>query len=170
MSGILRLETSQHRKIRFRYQTGFGELFGGLGLRTAPLIEWRPSKYFLLSLEYDRRQFWGIKSCYGLIDGDPTTRNCVNASPSVDVRKRQFTIQLARARVQVNFTPDILWTTLVQYDNATESAQFQTRLRWIFEPGRELFVVVGQNLDTKPGDLRVRETQPSAKVRWTFRF
>lgn len=170
MSGIFRLESSQHRKVRIRYQTGFGELFGGLGLRTAPLIEWRPSKYFLLSLEYDRRQFWGIKSCYGLVDDVFGSRNCVNATPSADVEKRQFTIQLARARFQVNFTPDILWITVVQYDNATESAQFQTRLRWIVEPGREFFVVVGQNLDAKPGDLRVRETQPAAKVRWTFRF
>ena len=77
---------------------------------------------------------------------------------------------LARARLQVNFSPDIGWSTLVQWDNATDSAQFQTRLRWIVKPGREFFVVVGQNLDTKPGDIRVRETQPTAKVRWTFRF
>ncbi|MBB82886.1 MAG: hypothetical protein CL931_03650 [Deltaproteobacteria bacterium] len=169
VSGIFRVETSQHRKLRFRYHTGFGQLFGGVGLRIAPLVEWRPSKYLLVSLEYDRRQFWGVKSCYGLIDEAPGSRNCVN-EPGADIQKRGFAIQLARARLQVNFSPDIGWSTLVQWDNATDSAQFQTRLRWIVKPGREFFVVVGQNLDTKPGDIRVRETQPTAKVRWTFRF
>ena len=70
----------------------------------------------------------------------------------------------------VAYAASLGWSTLVQWDNATDSAQFQTRLRWIVKPGREFFVVVGQNLDTKPGDIRVRETQPTAKVRWTFRF
>ena len=61
-------------------------------------------------------------------------------------------------------------TAYYKYDNVSEAVQFQTRLRWIVRPGREFFLVVGQNLDVKPGDFRVRETQPTAKLRWTFRF
>ena len=170
VSGILRIETSQHRKVRFRLHTGIGGLFDGSGVRVAPLIEWRPSRHLLLSLEYDVRTFWGVTSCDGPANDPGIPRNCTRAGPSPDVGKRDFTIHLARARFQVAFTPDIIWSTLVQYDNSSESARFQTRLRWIVEPGRELFVVVGQNLDAKPGDFRVRETQPTAKVRWTFRF
>ncbi|MEM9175805.1 MAG: DUF5916 domain-containing protein, partial [Myxococcota bacterium] len=128
VSGILRIETSQHRKIRFRYNTGFGRLFGGVGLRIAPLIEWRPSKHFLLSFEYDRRQFWGIKSCFGPRPTGPD-RVCNGHSPSFsggiedDVEKRPFSIQLFRARFQVNFSPDVGWITLVQWSNANESAR-----------------------------------------------
>jgi len=170
VSGILRIATSQHRKIRFRLHTGIGGLFDGSGVRVAPLIEWRPSRHLLLSLEYDARTFWGITSCNGPANDPGVPRNCTRAVASPDVKKRNFSIQLVRARFQVAFTPDIIWSTLIQYDNSSESARFQTRLRWIVEPGREFFVVVGQNLDAKPGDFRVRETQPTAKVRWTFRF
>jgi hypothetical protein len=72
--------------------------------------------------------------------------------------------------VQVAFTPDLAWNTLVQYDNLSDDLEFQTRLRWIIEPGRELFVVIGQDFDANPGDFRVRRTEPAAKLRWTFRF
>ena len=41
---------------------------------------------------------------------------------------------------------------------------------WILSPGRELFIVVGQDFDATPGDLRVQRTRPVAKLRWTFRF
>ena len=32
------------------------------------------------------------------------------------------------------------------------------------------FLILGQDFDATPGDLRVRKTKPVAKLRWTFRF
>lgn len=172
-SGLLYIKTGQHRPVRFEYDTGIGQFYGGWGVRLSPLIEWRPARYLLLSLRYDERRFFDMQPCYGgtgtLEQPDPSI-NCVVSGEGGDVKNRGFTVRLLRWRAQVAFTPDIIWSTLVQYDNLSDEFEFQTRLRWIVEPGREFFVVVGQDLDTKPGDFRVRETQPSVKVRWTFRF
>ncbi len=172
-SGLLYIRTGQHRPVRFELDTGVGQFYGGWGVRISPLIEWRPSKWLLLSLRYDERRFHDMQPCYGgagtILRPDPTV-NCVVSGDGGDVEKRIFAVRLLRWRAQVAFSPDIIWSTLVQYDNLSDEVEFQTRLRWIIQPGREFFVVVGQDLDTKPGDFRVRETQPSVKVRWTFRF
>ena len=165
-SGIMRIKTSQHRKLRFEYETGIGTFFDGWGVRMAPLIEWRPSKYLLFSLIYDERRFYGLETCKGGV----SESNCFRGSSQTFVQKRNFEIRLVRFRVQVAFNPDVAWSTLFQYDNVSDGLEFQTRLSWIIEPGREVFLVLGQDMLTKPGDFRVRETTPSAKVRYTFRF
>jgi len=162
-SGILYLKTSQHRPVRFEWTTGVGQFFDGMGVRLAPLLQWRPNKYLLFSLEYDERFFFGLESCKGFPGADCTRQ-------TGDVENRNFNIRLARFRVQVAFTPDLAWNTLVQYDNLSDDLEFQTRLQWIIEPGRELFVVIGQDFDANPGDFRVRRTEPAVKLRWTFRF
>lgn len=163
-SGILKLKTSQHRVVRFEFQTGIGQFYDGFGVRAAPLIEWRPNKYLLFSLEYDDRLFLGLETCQGFVGA------VCDRQPAGDLRNREFHIRLARVRVQVAFTPNIAWSTVVQYDNLSDEIEFQSRVRWIIEPGREFFLVVGQDFDANPGDFRVRRTRPAAKLRWTFRF
>ena len=145
---------------------GVGTFFDGWGVRMAPLVEWRPSKYLLFSVIYDERMFYGLKTCKGGID----TSDCFRGSSRSFVQNRNFEIRLVRFRAQVAFNPDISWSTLFQYDNVSDGLEFQTRLNWIIEPGREVFLVVGQDFLTKPGDFRVRETTPAVKVRYTFRF
>lgn len=162
-SVILRLKTSQHRPVRFDFTTGIGEFFDGWGVRFAPLLQWRPSKYLLFSTEFDERIFYDMESCYG------GATNCVSG-PTGDVEKRTFHIRLARFRVQVAFSPNVSWSSLVQYDNISDDLEFQTRFNWIIEPGKEFSVVVGQDFDAEPGDFRVRRTQPAVRLRWTFRF
>ena len=162
-SGILKLKTSQARKLRFEYTTGVGQFFDGWGVRMAPLIQWRPSKYLLFSLEYDERIFYGVESCQGFAGA-----NCVKGTG--DVKNRTFNVRLARVRVQIAFTPNISWNTVAQYDNTTDDLEFQTRLRWIIEPGKEFFAVVGQDFEASPSDFRTRRTEPAVKLRWTFRF
>ncbi len=162
-SGVIALKTSRHRPIAFELDAGVGQFFDGWGFRVAPLLEWRPSKYLLFSLEYDERMFFGIEGCKGF-----TGASCVKKTG--DVENRTLAIRLSRFRVQIAFSPDLSWSTVAQYDNLSEDLEFQTRLRWIIEPGKEFFVVVGQEFDAKPGDFRTRETQPAVKLRWTFRF
>ncbi len=164
-SGIVLLKTSQHRPVRFEYTTGIGEFYDGWGVRMAPLIEWRPSKYLLFAVQYDERWFYGLESCKG-----GQFANCVSTAGPDVLGNRNFQIRLARLRLQITFSPDVSWSTLVQWDNLSDDLQFQTRLRWIIEPGKEFFVVVGQDFEARPGDFRVRRTSPTAKLRWTLRF
>ncbi len=147
--------------------TGVGTFYDGWGARIAPLIEWRPSKHWMLSLEFDERRFRGFDACKGSTVG---TTNCNEDAQEPYRRNTEFETRLVRVRIQIAFTTELSWSTLVQYDNLSDGLSAQSRLRWIIEPGRELFLVLGQDFDATPGDLRVRKTQPVAKLRWTFRF
>jgi hypothetical protein len=161
-SGLLFIRTGQHRPLRFEFDTGVGQFFSGWGVRFAPLIEWRPNQYLLFSVRYDERIFYDLDACHG-----GAGVNCVKGG---DVKNRQFNARLVRFRTQITFTPDLIWNTIAQYENLNDRIEMQTRLRWIIVPGREMFLIVGQDLDAKPGDFRVRETNMVAKLRWTLRF
>jgi hypothetical protein len=39
------------------------------------------------------------------------------------------------------------WVNIVQYDNASRTVGINSRIHWIPEAGRELFVVLNHNLD-----------------------
>lgn len=166
-SGIADLTTSLHRPLRVRFTTGVGTFYDGWGARIAPLIEWRPSRHWLLSIEYDERQFFDFDACKGSTIGTP---DCNRAANEPYRRHTNFATRLARFRIQIAFNTEIAWSTLVQYDNISNGLSAQSRLRWIISPGREFFLVVGQDFDATPGDLRVQKTRPVAKLRWTFRF
>ena len=78
-------------------------------------------------------------------------------------------IHLLSTRLSLFFTPDISWTTLVQFDNVSDSLAVNSRFRWIIEDGREFFVVLNQGFDTADG-VQAGRTEPLIKLQWTFRF
>ncbi|MBY0401514.1 hypothetical protein K2X89_14550, partial [Myxococcota bacterium] len=166
-SGIIEYTMSQARPLRLKVASGVGTFYDGAGVRFAPQIEWRPNRYLLMSIEYDERFFWGFDACKGSTIG---TTNCTADAQEPFRRNTSFETRLVRLRFQIAFNTEIAWSTLVQYDNLSNGLSAQSRLRWIITPGREFFLVVGQDFDATPGDLRVRKTQPVAKLRWTFRF
>ncbi|MFK7959143.1 MAG: hypothetical protein AB8G96_01340, partial [Phycisphaerales bacterium] len=92
----------------------------------------------------------------------------------IDLPEGDFMTRIARGRVNIYFTPDLSWTTFAQYDNVSESIGINSRVRWIVQPGNEVFFVVNQSLDREQVDnrtsLRVRDTQVTTKVGWTLRF
>jgi len=47
---------------------------------------------------------------------------------------------------------------------------WNSRFRWIIEPGRELVLVWNQGFDTRELDLRSTGTGLAVKLRWTLRF
>lgn len=166
-SGLAELTTSLHRPFRVKLTGSAGTFYDGWGVRVAPLLEWRPSRHWLLSIEYDERQFFDYDACKGSTQG---TGECRRGADEPFRRHTGFATRLARARVQIAFNTEVAWSTVVQYDNLSNGLSAQSRLRWIIEPGREFFIVVGQDFDATPGDLRVQKTRPVAKLRWTFRF
>ncbi|MBW1886248.1 MAG: hypothetical protein JRJ58_22170, partial [Deltaproteobacteria bacterium] len=165
------LKTSRNRKLRGSLTIGYGGFYDGTGVRIAPTLEWRPSPHFLLAVDYDERQFWGVRACSGALDGSGNPLECKpNASLDSTIRNTDFATRVGRVRMQINFTTDISWETFAQYDNVSDQIAAQSRFRWIIEEGRDLFLVVGQDFDASPGDFRVGETELVVKLRWTLRF
>ncbi|MCB9724656.1 MAG: carbohydrate binding family 9 domain-containing protein [Spirochaetaceae bacterium] len=139
----LRLEASRNRPVGGRVQVLYGDFFDGT--RTQVVSE--------LALRFGRHVQTGIE--YQLDD---------LRLPGGDA-----TIQQLRARLSLLFTPDLSWVTLVQYDDVSDSIGVNSRVRWIIEDGRELFLVLNQAYDAAQG-VRLVRSAPLVKLQWSFRF
>jgi len=149
--GALKIFTSRNRKLQGEFEVGHGSFFDGTRTRVDAGLEWRPSHYLFVQVEYE------FRDVNLPMAGSPTPRNDRDT-------------QLVRFRTTVQFTPDISWSTFAQYDNVSDSAGVNSRLRWIVRDGREFFVVFNQALDTSTDDVRRERTEALVKAIWTFTF
>jgi hypothetical protein len=84
---------------------------------------------------------------------------------------RGFTTQIVSARVDLFFSPRLSLRNLVQYDNESEALGWQSRLRWIYEPGRDFFAVLGTSWEREvDGSLAPTEQSLELKVVHAVRF
>ena len=84
--------------------------------------------------------------------------------------KGDFTQRLIRANLNVNFTPELSWTNLIQYDNDSDTIGLNSRLRWEIESGNELFLVWNQGWSVDETSVTGTSSQVITKLVWTFRF
>jgi hypothetical protein len=83
----------------------------------------------------------------------------------------KFYTQVLTARVDYNFTPNISWQNLEQYDNQSRVLGFQSRFRWILRPGNDLFLVINRGwLQMFDGSFDSLFNRSSSKLQYTFRF
>ncbi len=83
----------------------------------------------------------------------------------------RFTAKVLAGRLDLNFTPNLGWSNLVQYDTDSRELGFQSRLRWRMRPGSDLFVVFNRGwIHEADGTYRPYFDRGSAKIQHTFRF
>jgi hypothetical protein len=82
-----------------------------------------------------------------------------------------FTQTLVQSRLRINFSPDLELSSFIQYDNTSDVLGTNTRLRWTFRPGGDVFVVYNHNwLDDTSGGLRFESNQLLLKLRYELRL
>lgn len=81
-----------------------------------------------------------------------------------------FEQQLASARIQINFSPDLQWNAFVQYDNESDRIGANTRLRWTFHPLGEVFLVYNHNLLEQANTFRLESNQLLVKLQYALRM
>ena len=81
-----------------------------------------------------------------------------------------FNQYLLAGRLQVNFSPDLQWNVLVQYDNESDVVGVNSRLRWTFHPLGDLFVVYNHNVADRAGSWRLESNQLLVKAQYAMRF
>jgi len=81
-----------------------------------------------------------------------------------------FNQYLLAGRLQVNFSPDLQWNVLVQYDNESDVVGANSRLRWTFHSLGELFVVYNHNVADRAGSWRLESNQLLVKAQYAMRF
>jgi hypothetical protein len=83
----------------------------------------------------------------------------------------RFHTEVLTARADYNFTPNVSWQNLQQYDNESRLLGFQSRFRWILRPGNDLFLVVNRGwVKTFDGPFESAFDRTSSKLQYTFRF
>jgi hypothetical protein len=140
----LSASTDASRPIRAGGFVRGGGFFSGDRFDVGVDAEWRASKHLFVGVEYEQSD--------------------------IDLAEGDFITRIGRVRLNVFLTPDLSWTTFAQYDNVSRSMGMNSKVRWIFEPGSELFVVVNQGFDVDGSDFRSTFTELTSKIGWTFRF
>ena len=82
------------------------------------------------------------------MDSGPAFRASISYDYNdVQLPQGDFVVRLARVGLDYIMSAKLSWVNLIQYDNATETTGINSRLHWIPEAGRELFVVLNHNLE-----------------------
>jgi hypothetical protein len=85
-----------------------------------------------------------------------------------------FQTRIFAVGLDYNFSANVTWANLVQYDSESRLLGAQSRFRWIVRPGNDLFVVVNRGWEHREfdgdGELIPRFDKGSVKIQYTFRF
>ncbi|MEC8495258.1 MAG: hypothetical protein VXZ39_10060, partial [Planctomycetota bacterium] len=145
-------ESNDNRVFGLESSYEVGDFFGGTieRLRLEPV--YIPSKHLTLGLA-----FQDVTIDLGEFDGS------VGGAQSTE---------LYQFRVDVDVDPFTSWRTLAQYDTDDKDLSVQSRLRWILEPGRELFLVglFGFDKEDSRSSFVTAEQSLAIKLEVTFRF
>jgi hypothetical protein len=138
-------ETASKRFWVLQSNIGWGGFYNGSRRQIALGLTLKPSTHFSFGLESERND--------------------------ISLEQGKFYAQLFSVRGDFNFSPNISWANLVQYDNESRLLGFQSRFRWIIQPGSDLFVVLNRGW-YRTFDRSYVSTldRCTIKLAYTFRF
>jgi hypothetical protein len=82
----------------------------------------------------------------------------------------EFETSIYELRADTNFSPDLSWANLVQYDSDSRLVGFQSRFRWILKPGNDLFLVYNRGWLKSDDQTLPSFERGSVKFQYTFRL
>lgn len=138
--------SGNQRKWAGRMTYSSGDFYDGRKVSMSPGIAWRPSSHFALEVQYQLND--------------------------VDLPDGAFVSRLSRLRTDVVFSSTLSWVNLLQWDNDTDEFGINSRLHWIPQAGREIYLVLNHNLQDhdEDGTFHSRAADVTAKLNYTFRF
>ena len=138
------IETASNRLIQGELEITAGEFYNGDRQQIKTELDLLPWKRLNFQLEYDYNH--------------------------VDLPVAEFDVYIGALRMIWNFNPDLIWSHLAQYDNLSDSVGLNSRLRWEYRPGSQIFMVVNQSYLREDNSIRVLDTELNLKVGATIRF
>ncbi len=138
-------DTSAHRRFAVGGNAVHGDFYDGKRTRLRLKVQWRPSKHFFLNSDY--------------VQND------------LDLSGGRFISRLWTLRANVAFNAEWSWSNLVQFDNVGDGVGVNSRLRFIPEPGREIFLVLNHDFEVD-AENRLHSAYSGITLRgsYTFRF
>ena len=97
----------------------------------------------------------------------------MNQWSHVDLREGSFSTALYRLVASTQVNARISISNNIQFDNVSRVLGWQSRFRWIVQPGNELYVVYQHNwLDDllRPGGMETLSRSAATKMIYTHQF
>ena len=140
------LQAGNQRRVSGSFSYRQGEFFDGDRQQLQGSITWAPSRHFRASAGYEYND--------------------------VDLPQGDFVVRLVTLQAGINFSSTLSWINLIQYDNVSETAGINSRLHWIPEAGREMFIVLNHNLENydRTNSFHSLGAELTVKFSYTFRF
>jgi hypothetical protein len=142
----VQVETADKRPWVLRSEVAWGGFYSGTRVEVVLGAEVKPSTHFLFGVEVERND---VK----LVEGT-------------------FQTQVVTVRANYNFSPNVSWANLVQYDNESRVMGVQSRFRWILKPGSDFFLVLNRGWYRREfdGHFLPYFDKGSVKLQYTFRL
>jgi hypothetical protein len=142
----MEIQASRFRKVSGSAGYFRGDFFDGTRERVFGQLRWQPSPRFSGSLGYT-----------------------VN---DIELLSGAFVTRIATLGLDGVFSSSLSWVNLIQYDNVSDTVGLSSRLHWVPEAGREMFVVINHTaVDVATEDrFRSQTSDAAIKFSYTFRF
>ena len=140
------LGSALERRFAISIDIDTGDFYDGDLLKIGGDLSWRPGRHLLLQLGYEFND--------------------------VEQPQGAFITRLYRVRADFAFNAKWSWLNVLQYDNVSETAGFNSRLRFNPQAGRDLFLVVNRQFDIDPlsRDISSSTSEVVLKFDYTIRF
>jgi hypothetical protein len=141
----LAAETASKRSWVVGLEGSWGGFYNGTDRQLAASLMLKPSHHTAISLRADRND--------------------------IDLKQGRFFTHTFAAQFNFNFSPNLSWTNLAQYDSESRLLGFQSRFRWILRPGNDLFLVLNRGwIRTFTGAYDSKFDRATVKLQYTFRY
>jgi hypothetical protein len=137
-------DTSDRRPLSAELDFTTGTFFDGTREDYGLELQWRASVHAIFGLDY--------------------TYNDLHLAGG------EFDVHVVRAKADVVFSPFVTLSNFVQWDDTSHDLGLNSRLRYIFEPGRDLFFVVNQGWNTIDSGFAPTGTDLRFKVAYNIRI
>ncbi|USN98718.1 MAG: carbohydrate binding family 9 domain-containing protein [Phycisphaeraceae bacterium] len=113
---------------------------------------------------------WDYTATLALRPGPYFSANAAYSINDIDLPEGSFLVRQFSMRASVQFTPDLSWDNTVQWDNRSDDLGLNSRVRWEFHPGHELFVVYNEGYNVDGGSFRSERRAVTIKLGLAFQF
>lgn len=132
-------------------------------------------------LDYEWGDFWNgtgtqIQFASGYKISVPVSVELAYERNDINLPQGAFVVNVYRLNVDLLFSPRVTFKTYIQYDDETRTFGWQSRFRWILQPGNEILLVWNslwdplEKMEPHLRDFSLAQSTAGLKINCNYRF